>query len=369
MHAPAQYDYAIVGGGFAGLATGYFLARAGKRGVIIEKEVQPASHASGRNAALFMQLHKDMLHFELASRSSHLFDTFDKPLLNRTGSLLLTHEAKGQEEVTEFAAPFAGLRATERLTRHETLQRFDFMQPGFFSTAVYNATDGVIDIHGLRDHFIHGATTNGFELKSGCEVTGVDASSAGVTLHTSQGEVCCTTVINSAGAWAEQFGRLMGADSPQLIAYKRHLCQMPRETWLPETAPFVWHLDDRYYFRVTEGASSVLASICDETPTPPGDEANDPQLPAMMQQRLQKSFKPLGSMTPKKIWACQRTFSADKRPVVGWDTKLPWLFWMAGLGSSGATSCAALGEFAATLLLAGPQQRLGRQNVMNPARF
>ena len=33
-----------------------------------------------------------------------------------------------------------------------------------------------------------------------------------------------------------------------------------------------------------------------------------------------------------RSWACLRTFAPDRRPVVGRDDAVPWLFWVAGLG-------------------------------------
>jgi glycine/D-amino acid oxidase-like deaminating enzyme len=48
-----------------------------------------------------------------------------------------------------------------------------------------------------------------------------------------------------------------------------------------------------------------------------------------------------------RSWACLRTFTPDRRPVIGWDRRIPWLYWVAGLGGHGATSCAAVGQMAA----------------------
>ena len=53
MHA---YEIVIVGAGFAGAATAYYLTRRGVRDVLlIEQESIPGFHSSGRNAAMMRQ--------------------------------------------------------------------------------------------------------------------------------------------------------------------------------------------------------------------------------------------------------------------------------------------------------------------------
>ncbi len=53
-----------------------------------------------------------------------------------------------------------------------------------------------------------------------------------------------------------------------------------------------------------------------------------------------------------RTWACLRTFTAKKRPMIGWDPKHPWLFWVAALGGHGATGSPAVGRRAANAICA-----------------
>src|SRR3954471_20139651 len=65
----------IIGGGVAGLATAWQLAELGVRGIVLlEAESMLATHASGRNAAIFLPLEESLSAVWLASRTRDLLD-------------------------------------------------------------------------------------------------------------------------------------------------------------------------------------------------------------------------------------------------------------------------------------------------------
>jgi D-arginine dehydrogenase len=366
------FDFAIVGAGFAGLATAYYLAKNGQRGIILEKEDHVGAHASGKNAAMFRQLHNDMLTFELANRSRDFFDHPQRRhLLDNRGSLLLTHEAKGQEQLNQYPSPISKWGTSQRMTRQETLQHFAYLENIQFSTAAFTSTDGMIDLQGLLAYFLGEALAGGFMLRSHCKIESAQKNGELVELKTSLGVIPCKVVINAAGAWASNLAEQLGAQPLALSPLKRHILRIDQPDWLPPTAPFIWHMDDDYYLRhdEQEGRSSVLSSLCDESPANPDDENNDVDIEARFAAHIQKRCKPLLPAKVQEVWACLRTYAPDRRPIVGWDQQIPWLFWVAGLGGHGVTTCAALGEFAATLLIAGPLPQLPENSGMSPRRF
>ena len=50
-------------------------------------------------------------------------------------------------------------------------------------------------------------------------------------------------------------------------------------------------------------------------------------------------------------WACQRTFTDDRKMRLGRDATRPWLVWAAGLGGHGATAAPAIGERVANAVI------------------
>jgi glycine/D-amino acid oxidase-like deaminating enzyme len=58
----------------------------------------------------------------------------------------------------------------------------------------------------------------------------------------------------------------------------------------------------------------------------------------------------LSAVALRRNWACLRTFTPDRRPVIGWDPDTRGLFHVSGLGGFGVTTSLAIGEVAASVI-------------------
>ncbi len=92
---PERSAVVVVGGGFAGAATAWALARRGHGDVLIlERERVVGTHASGRNAAMVRQAELDPVLRRLALRSVGHIRALPAPypLIGSSGGLLLLDE-------------------------------------------------------------------------------------------------------------------------------------------------------------------------------------------------------------------------------------------------------------------------------------
>ncbi len=93
----------------------------------------------------------------------------------------------------------------------------------------------------------------------------------------------------------------------------------------------------------------MLLSPADETPSVPQDERVDPQDVALALERV-NAVTTLGLRSVVSSWAGQRTFTADRLPVVGPHPEDDALFSFVGQGGYGIQTAPALARAAADLL-------------------
>lgn len=331
-------EVAIIGGGIAGLSTAFHLAQAGQRGlVLLDREDQPGTYASGHNAAIARSLTGRPEHSALTAEGRRRLA--EANLLAPSGGLLLSIEAGALDTLEAEArtldvevqrgqgCPLPGLRAAEHLAI-----------PG----------DGIIDAAGLLRHCAEGARAGGANLRFGCALQGLERLPSGFRLETDRGPLEARALIIAAGAWAGEVGRWAG--SRLAFTPLRRTLVWSAATH-PTGQPWAWWADRPFYFRPESGG--ILMCPCEEAVVPLPARGRQPDTDAGVLEGLFGSLRELApDLADRPItryWTGLRTFAPDRRFVLGWDPGVPGLFWVAGLGGHGMTSGLAVGALAADL--------------------
>ena len=328
---PPQCDVAIIGGGYAGVATAWWLAQHGVRNVVLlERMSALAQHASGRNAGLGRQLCDDdattALTVEGAAFHRQPHRGFEQVWSAVGGMLLFDTQARLDDYVAR-AARFA----------------VPVMQPPG-QLALLIASDGLIDVDHFAHAFAQGAVAGGTQIFTSCAVEQATPVSAATQLHTSRGAITARVVVDAGGAWA---GRLFGRHD--LAPHKRHVAFAAGA--LAGDAPYRWRLGPHEaYVRPLSGR--LLFSPCDETPCDADDAALHPELMSLLNH--QAAAADLGvamDFTLANARACLRTYTPDRLMRLGADADIPGLAWAVGLGGHGATAAPAVGRIVADAVL------------------
>lgn len=328
---PARTEVAIVGGGFAGLATAWALAERGVRTVILEREPALGRFASGRGAGLGRQLAEDDATSALAIRGAELLRRRFPSAWTQSGGLLGFDDPR---QAAEYVARGARLGVAHAvLDRAAALAHWPAFAGLALAAAVHVPSDGVIDIRALLAQLAAGARVV-------YEAPVVRISDGRV--ETARGVIEARVVIDAAGAWA---GAATG--DPPLEAHKRHLFVL--EAAAPAGAPYLWFLGEEELYVRADGAG-LLVSPCDTVVTEPADQRATPDGDAHLAARLRAAPLLAGAPVVRR-WACQRAFAPDRRMRLGRDPRRPWLVWAAALGGHGATASAAIGEVVAGAVL------------------
>ncbi len=352
-----SFDIVIVGAGFAGAATSYFLSQTpGLRVALLEREARSGLHASGRNAGMFRQAVNPPSLGEYIQVTAEAMghppeDWLQPKVFSPQGSVLLGGKAllsslsEGlQDRGIDFQLLAAGVfpkGLSEGLCKLLLQSHYEF--------ALFVPSDGVVQIVSYLQNLLGAAVGRGVELFYRSEVRDLVRENGVWRLQTDSQTFEAPWVVNASGAWAGLLGALARVPTPALVAHRRHLCRARPEFEVEASWPFVWDLQAGYYFRPETGG--LLLSPGDETPHPPGLPEVDPQAMLMLEEKLSRYSKGLGKVSLQELWACLRTKSASGDFVIQQEADLGFQ-WVAGLGGHGMSASFGVGREAARQLLA-----------------
>lgn len=219
-------DVVLVGGGIIGCAIAYFLAKAGVRPLVLERDQVGAEASSGAAGLLTAQAHSDeagpLLDLKLVSRA--LYATLAVELRERTdidieyrtlGHLVPALTESEHDAVNKRVAWQAsrGLPAV-RLTAHEARE----LEPGL--TPEVKGGGWFPEDHHVNNTAVTQALASatmrlGGQIRVGCAVVELLRAGERVTgVRTAQETIAAGTVVLCAGAWSRDFEASAGLPLP-----------------------------------------------------------------------------------------------------------------------------------------------------------
>jgi len=365
----------IIGAGIAGVSLAYFLTERGVRDVlVVEREPDPAYHASGRSAATLVEL--DSIH--TVQRLKMLGGRFlldpppgfaENPIVDRRGLVALYREPQWTA-LREAAPSFAkeGLRF-ELLSPGEASRRVSgVLAESQFDGAAFLPDNGFLDVHELLSSYMRHARHGGAEFRYRTEVLSLlNESGRCRGIATRQGPLRARLVVNAAGAWVGKIAEDSGCLPIQFRPMRRSIVvfKLPEESGIRQW-PLVWSETHGLYFRPESGG--ILFCPMDEAAMEPCDPGADDLAIAAGLERLRALAPSVVPRTLGRRWAGLRTFSPDRVPVVGEDPRLPGFFWLAGQGGCGIETSPILGSVAVDLITTGRTERF-EEGLLSPQRF
>ncbi|HSW05384.1 NAD(P)/FAD-dependent oxidoreductase, partial [Aquabacterium sp.] len=246
------------------------------------------------------------------------------------------------------------------------LARVGCLRPEQVHGALFERDAQDIDVHALHQGFLRGLRRLGGELQLGVEIQRATRSGARWELELAEGEALrAGTIVNAAGAWADELAALFGAASVGLEPRRRSAFTFKAPSGVDVSAwPAVIGVDESYYFKPDAGR--LLGSPANADPTFAHDVQPEALDVAMGIHQIE-TVTTLQIRRPESTWAGLRSFVADGEMVIGWDTACPGFFWLAGQGGYGIQSAAGASALADALLrgVALPDEL--RQHGVEPA--
>jgi D-arginine dehydrogenase len=361
----APFDIAIIGAGMAGAS---LAAECGAhaRVLVVEAEDTPGYHTTGRSAAFWEESYggPGVLPLTLASGPYLAEHGFLAP---RAG--LTIGRAENREQIEEFVARYTRLGVEIRLLDRAAIAA---LVPGLRDDWIHGAYEpngADIDVAGLHQHYLAMARRTGTVLKVRARIEDLTRDQGTWRLDWAGGSARAATLVNAAGAWADQVATLAGARPLGVTPLRRTMLQVRTDPLPPPDMPLTFGIDGDFYFKPQSGR--LLVSPHDETPDQPHDVAPEELDVAIALDRLEHALDwRIGGL--ERRWAGLRSFARDRLPIYGFDPSLPGFFWFAGQGGFGIQTAPAAARLAAQILLGHPRDAMTEtidSACYSPSRF
>jgi glycine/D-amino acid oxidase-like deaminating enzyme len=341
---PESTDVLVVGGGLAGTALAYYLARHGVEVALVERG-ELNREASGTNAGSFhfqIAIHqltaaetenvRERLEIEVRQQVEAaevwkgLERELDGPLgIHFTGGLMvaeteaqlrLLHEKRVIEEE-------AGLEI--EIFEGEELRTFaPYLAPDL-TGASFCPQEGHADPALAAPLFALRAVEAGASIRTHAEVTAVEVDPDGgaqrFAVTTAAGPIRAHRIVNAAGAWANEIAGLAGLELP-LRSEGLHLnVTEPREHVL---VPMVQHIGRRLTLKQTENDTFIIGGGWPARPEPrPRRYSTTWESMAGNVAVAMRVMPLLADVRIVRTWSGVMAFTDDLAPLVGESRRLP----------------------------------------------
>ncbi len=367
-----ECDIVVVGGGIAGAGVAAELSR-DLRVVVLEQEERAGHHATSRSAALHSEIYGNAVIRALtqASRTFFLEGEDGLSFASARGCLHVA-TATQLEALDAFGALDSVASAVTRIDGAAARNLVPILREGVVVAALSEAHAYDLDVDAIHQAFLRRLRRHGGTLHCSAPVRDFKQSNNGWIVTAGDVEARTPTVVNAAGAWADQIAQLAGARPVGLQPNRRTALTVDAPLDIdPRSWPAVIDIGEQFYFKPEAGR--ILISPADETPVDPHDAYPDDLDAAIAIDRVQQ----VADLHVQRIahsWAGLRTFAPDRSPVVGYDDVVPGFFWLAGQGGYGIQTSPALSRLAAALVRReGVPADLMHRNVeaaaLAPGRF
>ena len=220
----------VIGGGVVGCSVLYHLTKAGWKDVVLLERDILTSGSTWHAAGGFHTLNGDPNVAKLQGYTIGLYDELEKISgqacgLHRSGGLILADSPARMEwlKMAHARARYLGLE-TEMLSMAEAKKLNPLLEEKYFVGAMLDAADGNLDPEGTTHAYAKSARIGGAEIYQGTRVTELKPRKDGTwDVITEQGNIHAEHVINAAGLWAREVGRMVGLELPVLAMSHQYL--------------------------------------------------------------------------------------------------------------------------------------------------
>ncbi len=332
-------DAVVIGGGIVGTATAFWLSKAGMDVVLVEMRDGLSTLTTPASVECFRAQFAEPAMAELAIPSIEMFESFDEVIglpgygisIKQQGYLFLTDNPETVEQLKENVKQQhqLGVADSQFLKRAEVLTRFPYISPSVLA-ATFRQRDGWLSCHEATQGFAKGCNARFF---INTKTVAIHKDNKGVCgVETNRGVLESRIVVNAAGPFAAEIGRMVNLDLP-LEPVRRQKVYIRTSVAIPQDAPFTVNVDNNSYWRPEPGGVIVGWVDSDEPVSAPTEKVHtDWEFPAITLDKV-KHMTPLFEEVEKTVRQPDMNTSAgfyvytpDDQPLIGPVPEVPGFY-------------------------------------------
>lgn len=224
---PAKARVVIIGGGVIGCSVAYHLTKKGWTDVVLLERKQLTSGTTWHAAGLIAQLRATANMTKLAKYSQELYGSLEEETgvatgFKRCGSITVALTDERREEIYRQAAMARAFGVeVEEISNERVAELYPHLNIEDVKGAVYLPLDGQGDPANIALALAKGARQRGGIVKERIKVTDIVKEGRKVTGvdwvaddGSASGHIECDMVVNCAGMWGHEVGRMAGVNVP-----------------------------------------------------------------------------------------------------------------------------------------------------------
>lgn len=353
-------DVLIIGGGFMGSATAFFLRQRGQSVTLLERDMI-GQYASGVNFGNVRRQGRFLGQLELANRSFALWRRLPE-LIGEDLEFLPSGHMRvcyREEEIAELQAYAAAPEARELDLRiysgKEIHQRFPFLGP-VVKGGSYAPHDGHANPRLAAPAFARAAIRHGARIEERTEVTEVEKVGDHFEVTTADGRVfSANQLLITAGAWGQKLSAQFGEPVPLDTFGPQMAVTEPVPYALPTVIGVYTKIaEEVIYFRQIPRGNIIIGGGVRSKPDMLNKRAAVlPHSTINQLQQMRRLLPGAANLNIIRVWSGIEGYLPDSLPIMGRSGTVDGLFYAFGFCGHGFQLGPGVGDVMAELLSTG----------------
>ncbi|HPI42905.1 MAG TPA: FAD-binding oxidoreductase [Candidatus Cloacimonas acidaminovorans] len=359
------YDIIVIGAGSIGLPTAYNLAKAGMKVLVLEAEHSPGQGNNKKAIGGVRATHSDFGKINVCLRSIEILKNWQEETGEDIGWLSngYSYPAYNEKDAQELQDLMKIQHSFGLNIKWLSPDEYSEIVPGILQEGLqgstYSPEDGSCSPLLVSAAYFEHSQKAGVEFHFQERVTGFDIRAGKINkVITNKGIYSCAKVVNAAGSYAREIGKLANLDLPVFPDNHEAGITEPVERFFgpmvidmrlaPGSANF-------YFYQNIEG--QIVFCITPEPPIEGIDNRSTSVFLPMCSKRMLTIYPRLRNLKVRRTWRGQYPMTPDGFPLVGIMQEVENLVNAVGMCGQGFMLGPGMGELVTRICLENPTDK------------